>query len=186
MKNPTVFARKALIVPFLLVSPVWAPGSLQGQDSQAYEALYAASNRYYGLETLCARFRQDIELTLLRRSIPSEGTVCMRQPSGFAMHWSDPDGDQLVVDGEFAWTYYPSTDDKQVMRCSVDGPGGGNNFFSNFLDNPRGRFDAVHEGREPMGESVSHKIALTPRETGGAAEFRSVGCSGAGCTRDPG
>ena len=174
MMNQTVFVLKAVIVPFLLVSSVWAPRSLLGQDGQAYEALYAASDRYYGLETLCAHFRQEVELTLRRRTIRSEGTVCMQQPDRFSMDYSDPDGDVLIVDGEFAWRFNPSTDDKQVIRCSVEGGGGGNNFFSTVLDNPRGRFEAVHEGREPMGEGVSHKIALTPKETGGAVEFRSA------------
>ncbi len=176
MKNPTVLVLRALMVPFLLVSSVSAPRSLHGQDSQAYVALYAASERYYGLETLCAHFQQDIELTLLRRRFASEGTVCMQQPNGFSMHYSDPDGDLLVVDGEFAWTFTPSTDDKQVLRCSVDGAGGGFNFFSNFLDDPRGRFEAVHEGRETIGDGLSHKIALKPRETGGSrsADFRSA------------
>ena len=176
MKNPTVLMLRALIVPFLLVSSVSVPWSLRGQDAQAYRVLYAASERYYGLETLCAHFEQVVELMLLRRTIPSEGTVCLQQPDRFSMRFSDPDGDLLVVDGEFAWTFYPSTDDKQVMRCSVEGAGGGNNFFSNFLDDPRGRFEAVHEGREPMGEGVSHRIALKPRETWGSrsVDFRSA------------
>ena len=176
MKNPTVLVLRTLMVPFLLVSSVSAPPSLKGQDAdgRAYVALYDASDRYYGLETLCAHFRQDIENTLLKRTFPSEGTVCMQQPDRFSMRMSDPDGDLVVVDGEFAWRFSPSTDDKQVFRCSVGGGGAGSNFFSNFLDNPRGRFEAVHEGREPMAGGVSHKIALKPRENGGSAEFRSA------------
>ena len=176
MKNLSTLVPRALIIPFLLACLVSTPRSLRSQDGQAYRALYAASERYYGLETLCAHFEQVVELTLLRRTIPSEGTVCMQQPDRFSMHFSDPDGDLLVVDGEFAWTFYPSTDDKQVMRCSVEGAGGGNNFFSNFLEDPRGRFEAVHEGREPMGDGLSHKIALKPRETGGmrSVDFRSA------------
>ncbi len=176
MKNLSTLVPRALIIPFLLACLVSTPRSLRSQDGQAYRALYAASERYYGLETLCAHFEQVVELTLLRRTIPSEGTVCMQQPDGFSMHFSDPDGDLLVVDGEFAWTFYPSTDDKQVMRCSVEGAGGGNNFFSNFLEDPRGRFEAVHEGREPTGDGLSHKIALKPRETGGmrSVDFRSA------------
>jgi outer membrane lipoprotein-sorting protein len=176
MKNLSILVMRTLIIPFLLVSPLSVPRSLHGQDAQAYQALYAASDRYYGLETLCAHFQQDIDNTLLRRRIASEGTVCMQQPNGFSMHFSDPDGDLLVVDGEFVWTFNPSIDDKQVIRCSVEGDGPQNNFFSNFLDDPRGRFEAAHEGREPMGEGVSHKIALKPRETDGvrSADFRSA------------
>jgi len=176
MKNLSFLVPRSLIVLFLLVSLTSEPRSLHGQDGQAYRALYAASERYYGLETLCAHFEQEIDVTLLRHTSSGQGTVCLQQPDLFSMRFAEPEGDLVVVDGEFAWTFYPSQDDQQVMRCSVDGAGGGFNFFSNFLDDPRGRFEAVHEGREPMGEGVSHRIALKPRDTAGSrsAGFRSA------------
>jgi outer membrane lipoprotein-sorting protein len=176
MKNLSVLVLRALIVPFLVISSVSAPRSLRGQDGQAYQALYSASERYYGLETLCAHFQQVVELTLLRQTRSSEGTVCLQQPDLFSMRFADPEGDLVVVDREFAWTFYPSQDDRQVMQCSVEGAGSGFNFYTNFLEDPRGRFEAVHEGREPMGEGLSHRIALEPRETGGlrSADFRSA------------
>lgn len=165
-----------LILPLLLGSLFPAPRSLHGQDAQAYQVLYAASDRYYGLETLCAHFQQVIEITLLRQIRSGEGTVCQQRPDRFSMRFSDPEGDLVVVDGEFAWTFYPSLDDMQVMRFSAEGAGGGFNFYENFLEDPRGRFEAVHEGREPMGEGMSHKIALKPRESVGSrsANFRSA------------
>jgi outer membrane lipoprotein-sorting protein len=180
--SPTVYGWRmnephhVLILPLLLVSLVSVPPSLDGQDGQAYQVLYAASDRYYGVETLCARFDQMVELTLLRQTVSSEGMVCLRQPDHFSMRFADPEGDLVVVDGEFAWTFYPSQDDMQVMRFSVEGVGGGFNFFENLLEDPRGRFEAVHEGREPMGEGVSHKITLTPRKTPGLrpSGFRSA------------
>jgi outer membrane lipoprotein-sorting protein len=167
---------RILTYSLLLASLVSAPRSLRGQDSQAYRVLYAASERYYGLETLCAHFEQSIELTLLGQTRSGEGTVCQQRPDRFSMRFSDPEGDLVVVDGESAWTFYPSQDERQVMRFSAEGYGGGFNFYENFLDDPRGRFEAVYEGREPMGEGVSHKIALKPRETGGSrsASFRSA------------
>ena len=165
-----------LFLPLLLVSVASTTRPLNGQDSQAYRVLYAASDRYYGLENLCAHFQQVIEVTLLRQSRSGEGTVCQQRPDRFSMIFSDPDGDRVVVDGEFAWTFYPSLDDQQVMRFSAAGAGGGFNFYENFLEDPRGRFEAVHEGRERMGEGLSHKITLKPRETRGLrpAGFRSA------------
>ena len=180
--SPTVYGRcmnvppHILIIPLLLVSLVTAPQSLHGQDGQAYRVLYAASDRYYGLETLCAHFKQVIEITLLRQTRSGEGTVCQQRPDRFSMRFSDPDGDLVVGDGEFLWTFYPSMDDMQVMRFSAEGNGGGFNFYKNFLEDPRGRFEAIHEGREPMGGGLSHKISLKPRETQGlrATGFRSA------------
>ena len=167
---------RGLFLPLFLVSVVSTTRPLSGQDSQAYRVLYAASDRYYGLESLCAHFQQVIEVTLLRQSRSGEGTVCQQRPDRFSMHFSDPDGDRVVVDGEFAWTFYPSLDDQQVMRFSAAGAGSGFNFYENFLEDPRGRFEAVHEGRERMGEGMSHKITLKPRETQGLrpAGFRSA------------
>ena len=180
--SPTVYGRRMnepsriLIIALLLVSPFGTPQVLRGQDSQAYRVLYAASDRFYGLETLCAHFQQVIEVTLLGQSRSGEGTVCQQRPDRFSMRFSDPEGDQVVVDGEFAWTFYPSQDDMQVMRFSAEGAGGGFNFYKNFLEDPRRRFEAVHEGREPMGGGLSHKITLKPRETDGlrSAGFRSA------------
>ncbi len=180
--SPTVYGRRMnepsriLILSLLLVPFVSTPRSLHGQDSQAYRVLYAASDRYYGVETLCADFHQVVEVTLLRQTRSSEGAVCLQQPDRFAMRFSDPEGDLVVVDGEFAWTFYPSQDDMQVLCFPAEGAGVGFNFYENLLADPRGRFEAVHEGREPMGEGLSHKITLKPRETEGLrpAGFRSA------------
>ncbi len=165
-----------LIIPLLLVSFVSSPRSLHGQDGQAYRVLYAASDRYYGIETLCAHFQQTIEVTLLNLTRSGEGTVCQQRPDRFSMRFSDPEGDLVVVDGESLWTFYPSQDDKQVMRFSAEAAGGGFDFYRSFLEDPRGRFEAVHEGREPMGDGLSHKITLKPRETDGSrsTDFRSA------------
>lgn len=173
---PSVRLPQVLMLPLLLASLVSPPRSLHGQDGQAYRVLYTASDRYYGLETLCAHFQQTIEVTLLRQTRSGEGTVCQQRPDRFSMRFSDPEGDLVVVDGEFLWTFYPSLDDMQVMRFSAEGSGGGFNFYRSFLEDPRGRFEAVHEGREPMGDGLSHKIALKPRETEGlrSADFRSA------------
>lgn len=165
-----------LIIPLVLVSLGTVPRSLHGQDEQAYEVLESASERYFGLETLCAHFKQEIEVTLLRQTRSGEGTLCQRRPDRFSMRFSDPEGNLVVIDGEFLWTFYPSQDDMQVMRFSAASATGEFNIYSNLLENPRGRFTAVYEGRESMGEGVSHKITLTPKGTSGvrSAGFRSA------------
>ena len=171
---PRALMPRALMLPLLLASLFSVPRSLHGQDGQAYQALYAASDRYYRLESLCAHFNQVVEVTLLRQTRVSEGTVCLRQPDLFSMNFSDPEGGRIVVDGEFVWNFFPDQDARQVIKS--ESAEGGFNFFENILSDPRGRFEAVHEGREPMGDGLSHKIALTPREGGGSrsADFRSA------------
>ena len=171
---PRALTPRALMLPLMLAPLFSVPCSLHGQDGQAYQALYAASDRYYNLETLCAHFNQVVEVTLLGQTRVSEGTVCLRQPDLFSMRFADPEGGRIVVDGEFAWNFFPDQDPRQVIK--LEGAEGGFNFFENILADPRGRFEAVHEGREPMGERMSHKIALTPREDAGSrsVDFRSA------------
>ncbi len=78
------------------------------------------------------------------------------------------------MDGEFAWNFFPDQDPRQVIK--LEGAEGGFNFFENILADPRGRFEAVHEGQELMGERMSHKIALKPRGVAGSrsVDFRSA------------
>ena len=99
--------------------------------------------------------------------------ICQQRPNRFSMRFSEPAGDLVVVDGESLWTFYPSMDALQVMRFSPGDYGGGFNLYAQFLDDPIGRFEAVHEGSEAVGDGTSHKITLTPR--GGASGVRAAG-----------
>ena len=65
-----------IILPLLLVGGAVgaaAPVGLPAQDEWAYEVLEAAAERYWELETLCARFHQEIEVTLLSPLEPIHG-----------------------------------------------------------------------------------------------------------------
>ena len=148
-----------------------SPSHLPAQDERAYEVLEAASERYWGLETLCARFHQEIEVTLLRQTRMGDGKLCQRQPAEFSMRFSDPEGDLVVVDGEYLWTFYPSMDADQVMRFAAAGTEGRFNFYKNLLDDPRGRFDATYQGTETLAGRPSHKLTVTPKDDGA---FRSA------------
>ena len=77
-----------------------SPSGLAGQDERAYQVLESADERYQALSTLCARFHQEIEVTLLGETRTGEGRLCRRQPAEFSMRFSDPEGDLVVVDGE--------------------------------------------------------------------------------------
>jgi len=163
------FLLPALVV--VTVSGALPPAGLFAQDERAYEVLETASERYWELETLCARFHQEIEVTLLGQTRSGEGRLCQRQPAEFSMRFSDPEGDLVVVDGEFLWTFYPSMDARQVMRFAAAGAEGRFNFYKNLLEDPRGRFAATYQGVEDLAERPSHRLTVTPR---GAEAFRSA------------
>lgn len=156
----------SVLVALLGITPL----PVLAQD-RAHDLLDEAAERYWSIETLCARFDQVIEITLLRESHASRGTICQRQPDRFSMRFTDPEGDVVVVDGEFLWAFYPSMDARQVLRFRADGAEGRFNFYKRFLDKPRERFEATYEGREELPGGLSHRISVTPRQP---TDFRSA------------
>ena len=155
------------LIAALLLICTYAIDRYVNETSRLYQVLEEASEHYRRVKTLCAHFHQVIDVTLLRQSRRGEGTICQLQPDKFSMRFSDPEGDVVIVDGEFLWTFYPSMDDKQVMRFDAEGAEGRFNFYKNFLVDPRGRFQATYEGREDLGAGPSHKIVLSPKEPSG-------------------
>ena len=157
----------ACLIAFVMATCSLSPARITAQDDRAYQVLEDASKHYQGIKTLCADFRQVIEVTLLKESRSGEGTICQLQPDKFSMRFKDPEGDVVIVDGVFLWTFYPSMDDKQVMRFQAAGAEGRFNFYKNFLVDPRGRFRATYEGQENPGSELSHKISIAPKEPSG-------------------
>ena len=165
---------KIFILPTITILAVFSsiiPASLIAQEEKAYEVLETAEERYQALNNLCARFHQEIDVTLLEEKKYGEGIVCQRQPSEFSMRFSKPDGDMVIVDGNFLWVFYPSIDRKQVMRFTASNSEGRFNFYKNLLRDPRERFDAEYQGIEEIGSTPSHKISVTPNVR---SEFHSA------------
>ena len=173
---PFVLAKvfKIFILPTITILLVFSsiiPASLIAQEEKAYEVLETAEEHYQALNNLCARFHQEIDVTLLKEKKYGEGIVCQRQPSEFSMRFSKPDGDMVIVDGNFLWVFYPSIDRKQVMRFTASNSEGRFNFYKNLLRDPRERFDAEYQGIEEIGSVLSHKISVTPNVR---SEFHSA------------
>jgi outer membrane lipoprotein carrier protein len=160
-----------LTIPILGVFSSIIPTGLIAQAEKAYEVLETAEERYQALNNLCARFHQEIDVTLLKEKRYGEGIICQRQPSEFSMRFSKPDGDMVIVDGNFLWVFYPSIDRKQVMRFAASNSEDRFNFYKNLLRDPRERFDAEYQGIEEMDARSSHKISVTPNVR---AEFHSA------------
>ena len=144
-----------------------SPPGLGAQHERAYEILESAQERYEALATLCARFHQQVEVTLLAETRTGRGRLCLRRSTEFSMRFSDPEGDLVVVDGQFLWTYSPSMDPRQVMRFAAVGAEGRFNFYKNLLENPRRRFLAAYEGMDEVGGQHAHKLLLTPKKEAG-------------------
>ena len=157
------------VVPLVLSQVI--VGTSSGQDSQAYDVLEEASKNYAQVHTFCAQFHQVIEVTLLNQVRSGHGRMCQRPPNEFAMRFSEPLGDLIVVDGESVWTFYPSVDDQQVLMFSGLNSDDRFNFYKNLLTDPRTRFKAVYRGIEEIDSQRTHRIFMEPKEPQG---FRSA------------
>ncbi len=159
----------ALLAAVVLVGVV--PGPLLAQDD-AMGVLERASDAYESVDTICADFRQVLEVPLLDQENRGDGRLCQRRPNLFSMRFTEPDGDAVVADGEFFWIYYRSINPEQVLRLPLDPSRGGMDFYREFLERPREKYDAAIEGREPITGRETVRIRLTPRMERGYRQAR--------------
>ena len=134
-----------------------------GQEASASEVLEAAALRYSQVESLCADFVQELSVPLLGEERTGQGRMCQAQPDRFAMRFSEPPGDAVVVDGTWVWVYYPSLDEKQVIKFPIAGGSRGFDFHREFLDDPATKYETTYETREAVGLHDTHRIRLVPR-----------------------
>jgi outer membrane lipoprotein carrier protein len=133
------------------------------QDARALPILEAAAGRYAKADTLCADFVQHLSVPLLGEDRTGRGRLCQAQPDRFAMRFTEPPGDAVVVDGTSVWVYYPSLDPKQVMKFPMSSSPGGYDFHREFLTDPASRYTLTYEARESVGGHACHRIRLVPR-----------------------
>jgi outer membrane lipoprotein-sorting protein len=135
------------------------PASAQ---NRAVDVLQGAADRYEAVETLCARFVQLLEVPLLRTTRTGTGRVCQGRPNLFGMRFDEPAGDLIVVDGDFAWVYFPSSDPRTALRTTADRAAGGRDFHREFLVDPELRYEVAYGGTDEVEGRATHRIRMTP------------------------
>ena len=130
-----------------------------------------AAAAYGKVHSLSAAFVQVVRNPLLGGSTTSRGMLYERRPDRFLMRFSEPAGDVLVSDGRWFWVYYPSVDEKQVIRSSAAGRGQAVDLLAQFLGDPVRRFTPHLEGREAVAGRQAYVVRLVPR---GAEPFKEL------------
>ena len=95
------------------------PQVARSQTVDALSLLEATAANYEHVNQFCADFTQVLSVPLLGDERTGTGQMCQARPNKFAMRFSDPEGDLVVVDGEWVWLYYPSLDPNQVIRFAM-------------------------------------------------------------------
>jgi outer membrane lipoprotein-sorting protein len=156
-----------------LFAPVWIatagfvlapPARTAAQEARAVTLMEGAAARYGAASGLCADFVQHLTVPLLGDEKHGRGRLCQARPDRFAMRFTEPAGDEVVVDGSWVWLYYPSLDAKQVLRFPMARAPGGFDFHRELLDRPAEKYRLEYEASEPVGRRDTHRIRLVPRE----------------------
>lgn len=133
----------ALALALWLIAPPVALAQSQASKQAGASAIGRSATTYRSLRSLRADFVQMINTPMID-SVQSRGTLTQTGQANFAMHFSDPAGDAIVVDGEYIWVYTPSTTPGQVIRSPLKSGGVyGYNILSWLLDKPAERYDAT-------------------------------------------
>lgn len=137
------------------------PAAAPAQPDAA--ALLGRSARVYrSLSALRADFTQVIDDPMVGR-LDSRGVLVQSGESKLSMKFSDPKGDEIVIDGRHVWVYTPSTAPGQVIRLPVpSGPVYGYNLLAWFLDKPSERYTAAYVREERSGTRTLDVLALLP------------------------
>ena len=128
----------------------------------AMKILESAALHYRGIDALCADFTQHLLVPLLGEDRTGIGRLCQAQPNRFAMRFSDPEGDLVLVDGSFVWLYYPSLDPKQVFKIPMVENGGHYDFHREFLDQPALKYQVTYEHEDKVAGQATHRLRLIP------------------------
>ena len=140
--------------------------SLTGATAQAQDApaIVGRSARVYrSLSSLKADFVQVIDNPMIDNP-ESRGTLVQAGPARFAMRFTEPPGEAIVIDGEHVWVYTPSTTPGQVVRLPLPsgGPVYGYNILAWLLDRPAERYEMAYVRTDELNGRPVDVVALTP------------------------
>jgi outer membrane lipoprotein carrier protein len=150
------------IFAVLLVGASLGSVGLAAQDPSAI--VRRASGAYRGLASLQADFIQIIEDASLGDTLRSEGRLAQAGDNRFAMRFTDPAEDAIVIDGRHVWIYTPSTTPGQVIRTPVEAdPVYGVNVLAKVLDRPADRYQLSYVKSESVGGRTQDVVSTVPR-----------------------
>ena len=147
----------------LLVAMLALAGAGPAAAQDAGEIIGRAARVYRSLVSLQADFKQVIDNPMID-SAESRGTLVQAGEAKFAMRFTDPPGEAIVIDGKHVWVYTPSTVPDQVIRMKVPsgGPAYGYNLLAWFLDRPAERYRPSYIRTERIGGRTTDVIKLVP------------------------
>lgn len=154
--------RALAALAILAALPVVAPAQVVNNENATAIVLRAA-RVYKNLSGLQADFRQRlIDDAPGIGTRDSRGTIYQSGDTKFAMRWSDPAGDAMIVDGQNLWVYV-TDNPKQVLKYPMPtGPVYGANFMGYFLENAEDRYRISYVKSEVINGIRTDAVLLEP------------------------
>jgi outer membrane lipoprotein-sorting protein len=154
-----VTRRLALLAALLL--PAIGSAQVPASSDPAPEIVTKAARIYRGLSGLQADFRQKLADKRLGDQ-SSKGTL-YQSGNRFAMRFSDPAGEAVVLDGSKLWVYTPSDNPGVVVRYPPPtSPVFGYNILDWFLKSPLDRYRVSFVKSETIDGRVTDAVQLQP------------------------
>lgn len=140
------------------------PSALGAQDPLGI--VRRAGTAYRNLTSLQADFIQVIEDARLGDTLSSAGRLYQSGQNNFAMRFTDPPDEAIIIDGTYSWFYTPSTAPRQVIRMVAESdPVYGQNLLARVLDRPNDRYETTWLRADTVGGRRVSVVSIVPRGT---------------------
>ena len=157
--------RPELVAVLLCALAPLRPSALLAQPD-ALTIVRRAGSMYRGLTSLQADFTQVVEDAQLGDTLRSTGRLYQAGPNAFAMRFTDPPDEAIVIDGRHVWVYTPSSTPGQVIRMQMESdPVYGANLLARILDRPADRYRVAYLRPDTASGRSVDVVALVPRGT---------------------
>ena len=155
------------VIPAALSLLFASPVAAQSADA----TLEKAVETYAAMKSVRASFEQTIENPMTGSKAVARGEIQQRKPNQLSVRFTDPAGDQIIVDGTSVWLYLPSTNPGQVIKKAVNaGSAAMLDPASELLRSPRTRYTITDAGTARLGDRATRVLTLVPKTEMGFAK----------------
>ena len=154
------YAGPGLRVRLLVFALLAGPAPLFAQTPS--ETLDRAARTYQALTSFSADFSQVIDDPMLG-NYRSRGRLVQASDGRLSLRFTDPAGEQIVLDGRHVWMYLPSTEPGQVRKIPI---GSLPDYFNprSLLNQPGRRFEAKSLRHDQLNGRPVDIVLLAPRD----------------------
>ncbi len=153
--------------PWAVILLAGLPLPAQGLGAQAPDPLTIvrkAGAVYRGLTSLQAEFVQVIKDPMVGDTLTSRGVLYQAGANAFAMRFTDPPNEAIVIDGQYVWVYTPSDAPGQVIRMRMEtDPVYGVNLLARILDRPAERYTSAWLRSDSVSGRRVEVVSIVPR-----------------------